>query len=300
MSSREKRDSDAGRGCDGEPSLHAERGDEWIRVFREGLPTPILTQHAARDRRPFIHPILAPDGVGELTENEPGHHLWQHGLYVGLNAVNGVGFWTEGLDDKTRDRDGTFHPAPLEDARLQGNSAGWRVASEWRSPGGEPMLAETQDWALTDKRSELQLDLNWTLRALTDAHFAQYPYGGLFLRMPYRAEAGGRAVNSEGQCGAKAEAKRARWTAIEMPIPGRELCAERLCSVAFLDHPSNPEHPVTWRVDGQLGVSPSRCIAAEWDLGAGESTVSQYRLLLRCGAADLTRIEREWQSFAQT
>ena len=48
--------------------------------------TALLEQHAAADHRAYIHPLMAPDGKGVYTENEPKHHPWQHGLYVGRTS----------------------------------------------------------------------------------------------------------------------------------------------------------------------------------------------------------------------
>src|SRR5688500_11279453 len=149
---------------------------------------PILVQHAARDRRPYIHPIVAPDGRGgELTEDAPPHHPWQHGLYVGLNDVNGVGFWTEGLHATNAPTDGTIHPH-LASASVDpdGRAASWRVASEWRGPDGGTILEDAQSWTLLDRGDAYALDLSWRLRAAggADVRFGQYAYGGLFLRMP--------------------------------------------------------------------------------------------------------------------
>ena len=280
-------------------NLRVEHTEQQLRIFREGVPNPIITQHAMSGKRPFIHPILAPDGVGELTENEPGHHLWQHGLYVGLNDVSGVGFWKEGLSQKNRDHDGTFHPKPLEQPGIQGNSVGWMVNTEWRSPVGAPMLEEMQHWEFRDEQTRFVLTLSWTLWAVTDLRFGKYPYGGLFLRMPWQKGTGGRTLSSEGAINRAAEGKRARWMAINMPIPGRDRCLEKSCSIAILDHPQNPEHPVKWRVDGNLGVAPSRCIAGAWNLARGESTVSRYRLLIWCGDIHRGLVEEEWRSFSQ-
>ncbi|MBC8291053.1 MAG: hypothetical protein H8E37_12125, partial [Planctomycetes bacterium] len=36
-----------------------------VTILRENGPT--LTQHARADHRPFLHPIVAPDGKGVLT-----------------------------------------------------------------------------------------------------------------------------------------------------------------------------------------------------------------------------------------
>jgi hypothetical protein len=56
---------------------------------------PVLVQEAPEQGRPYIHPLHAPKGGGILTENAPGHHPWQHGLYVGLNDVTGLKVWAE-------------------------------------------------------------------------------------------------------------------------------------------------------------------------------------------------------------
>jgi hypothetical protein len=60
-----------------------------ISVFRQNVAEPILTQNARPDFRPFLHPIVAPDGKGVLTEFSPSHHKHQTGLYWGLKQVNG-------------------------------------------------------------------------------------------------------------------------------------------------------------------------------------------------------------------
>ena len=274
--------------------LRVELFAEMLRVFRADSANPILTQHARRNRRPFIHPILAPDAVGEVTEDgTDSHHSWQHGLFIGLNDVNGVRFWME-----EKGVDGTFHPKPLMAQIHDERSVAWVVNSEWRSPQGAPMVAETQGWLFRDEGTEFILDLSWTLRALVDIVFGQYAYGGLYLRSPYRPDSGARVLNSKGEINLDADGQRARWAAVEQPIPGREQCREPVCTVAILDHPSNPEHPTPWRTDRHMGVAPSRCIAGTWRLGRGESTRSRYRLLIRFGKADRERIEATWRAFA--
>ena len=60
-----------------------------ISVYRDNVPAPILTQNAKPDFRPYLHPIVSPDGKSVLTEFSPGHHKHQTGLYWGLTRVNG-------------------------------------------------------------------------------------------------------------------------------------------------------------------------------------------------------------------
>ncbi len=277
-------------------NLQADHTAERIVIAREGLGSPILTQNAATDHRPYIHPIIAPDGVGELTENQPGHHLWQHGLYVGLNDVNGVGFWEEGLGHN-KATDGSFHPHLLAAPVISGPTVSWDVVTDWNGPDGSLMLTETQQWQLTDNGETFLLDVDWTLTATIDLRFGQYSYGGLFLRMPWRAETGADILTSEGADSTQAaEGQRARWIALSMPISGRTIGP---AGIAFFDHPSNPEYPNPWRVDNGFGIVPSRCIAGEWLLPAGEHCISRYRLFVYTGAIDPTAIETEWTRFAQ-
>ena len=113
------------------PELEMQSTTERVEIFRSGQSDPILVQHATPNTRAYIHPIVAPDGNGLLTEDTPPHHLWQHGLYVGLNEVNNIGFWTEGLQEKRKHLDGTFHPQPISQTAVNNNRAEWTVTSDW-------------------------------------------------------------------------------------------------------------------------------------------------------------------------
>lgn len=268
---------------------------ERLAIHRPGSSAPLLVQHAPAHRRPFIHPLAAPDGEGALTEDMPHHHPWQRGLYVGLNDLDGIGFWKEGKGE-VGESDGTFHPAPLEAPALQEGRVCWTVRTQWQAPGGTPVLAETQAWRLRDGGTHCELELDWTLQALRTTRFGQYAYGGLFLRMPYREAIGGSALSSEGLGFPQAEGQLARWVALSMPLPGRQGEA----GVAMLDHPGNPGHPVPWRVDHQLGIAPSRCIAGAWSLREGEASTSRYRLYLFCGPIVPEVVEAQWRAFAAT
>ena len=265
-----------------------------VEIFRSEQKDPILVQLAKADTRAYIHPIVAPDGNGILTEDTPSHHPWQHGLYVGLNEVNGVGFWTEGLQERRKDQDGIFHPEPISNTDVYNNTATWTVTSEWRDPNGAPMLTETQAWTFIDQGNTYDIDITWALTASIDLTFGEYAYGGLFLRMPYKRDLGGEAINSEGQTNRDAEGQRAQWVSVSIPIEGRTDWA----GIAMMDHPTNPEHPNPWRVDGQLGIVPSRCIADPWTLAQGETTASKYRLFVFCGRTDISRIEENWVNFS--
>jgi hypothetical protein len=264
-----------------------------IEIYREGGHAPIVTQQAKANKRPYIHPIVAPDGAGVLTENSPSHHPWQHGLYTGLNRINGFGFWEEGI--RGNPLDGTFHPLPLAPALVSGDTASWKVVTVWRAPDQSPLILEEQAWRFTDQLSTFVFALCWSLTARTDLEFGQHDYGGLFLRMPYRQERGGCTLNSEGQRNQDADGQRARWNAVSMPIEGRY---GQWAGMAIMDHPANPEHPVPWRVDRKLGIVPSRCISGSWSLAQEKSQSFLHRIVVFCGEPDPEALERFWQSFA--
>ncbi len=63
---------------------------------------PVLTQMAKKDERPYIHPIIAPDGNGVLTEYRPEHHPHQTGIYWGLKLVNGRDYFMKWQNDYWR------------------------------------------------------------------------------------------------------------------------------------------------------------------------------------------------------
>lgn len=273
--------------------LRVETESNRIRVYRGDAPTPIIVQNADEDSRAYIHPIIVPGGSLSVTEDAPDHHPWQHGLYVGFNDVNGAGFWHEGMHPHVSDDDGSFHPRIVGSATASGSTARWSVESEYRDKAGAALLCETQQWTFTDHGDHYVFDLVLTLHALTDLTFGQYDYGGLFVRVPYRRELGGRAYNSHGRENGEAEAQRAEWVAAQLPIAG----IDEEVTVVITDHPSNREHPVPWRVDSELGVVPSVSIAGPWRLPLGEDEVLRHRVIVYPRPVDAPTITASWAEF---
>lgn len=275
--------------------LHTRHEPDRIQILTDEPSLPVLVQHASVGRRPYIHPLKAPDGKGCLTENEPWHHLWQHGVYTGLHGVNQWDFWTEGLSRNGLAQDGTFHPAPLAAPMMHGDRVSWLVETTWKSPAGHPVLIERQRWTFRHRGDFCLLDMDWRIEAQQDIQFQQCPYGGLFVRMPFRAEIGAGMLDSEGRGREEAEGQRSRWAAVSMPLAGRDGEA----GIAVLDHPGNACHPVPWRVDRQFGLSPSRCILGAWSLDAGEAVHECYRLFIFCGTVSRDAVDAQWRAYAK-
>ncbi len=231
-----------------------------------------------------------------MTENSPGHHPWQHGLYTGMHHVNGFGFWLEGLKPEHAEVDGTFHPRIVGTPEARGHRASWEVRTEFRDPAGDVVVQETQRWELANLGDAYVLDLRWILAADNGpVHFGRHDYGGLFLRMPYRGESGGSVLNSAGQRNAEAEGQRATWIAVQMPIAGNRDDAV----VVVMDHPSNLEHPVPWRVDEELGVAPSVCIAGPWQIEAGAERQLRHRVAVFGSPIPRSRVDALWTDFSE-
>lgn len=257
-----------------------------VEVLRSAAGSPIVVQHAPAGMRPYLHPVLAPDGKGVITDFRPSHHLHQTGIYFGLAAVNGRSFFHNLDGSYFRGRGATID-------RAQGKRVGWTVVTDWLAADGTVLLTETQRWALEDHGSNYVLDLDWEGRAAVDLTVGEYAYGGLFIRMPWKPGIAGAAVNSEGLSGNEAEGKRARWVDVGMEIAGRPDWAH----IAVLDHRSNAGHPVPWRVDGNLGIVPSRSRLGAWQLPAGETSRARYRLVVYTGTLDKGLIEKNWEKF---
>ncbi len=262
---------------------------EGVAIYRDDADLPILVVHAPTEMRPYIHPIRPQDGLGVLTEMRPEHHPHQTGLYVGFLKVNGRDYFHHGGSDY-------FQRQRFVPPKAHGSTLQWLTQYSLLGADGETAVDETQRWAFTDLEHYSILDLTWTATAARDITFGQHDYGGLFLRMPWRAESGGVAVNSEGGANVEAEGKPARWVVVSMPIEGRADPG----LIAILDHPENFRHPVFWRIDGQLGVGPAVSRAGPWNLGAGESITLRYRLMIDTGDFDPTAIDDEWERFASS
>ena len=258
-----------------------------IAIARSGSSTPIVTQHARPDFRPYLHPIAAPDGLGVVTEESPEHHKHQTGLYWGFTRVNGRDYFHNPGAEYWRRVSATVLQAAGDEVR-------WQTVYELLDPAGVAILTETQRWAMRERAGAFELDLTWRGEARTDVTIGQYDYGGLFLRMPWRQGIPGEVVNAARQRGDRAEGQRAMWIDVGMQVEGRTDFAH----VAIFDHPDNAGYPQPWRVDSQLGVGTARARTGDWTIGRGQTEVIRHRLLVYAGSRTDVQLTEAWTNYS--
>jgi putative membrane-bound dehydrogenase-like protein len=262
-----------------------------ISVFRATGGDAILTQHAAPDTRPYLHPIAAPDGKGVLTEYSPSHHNHQTGLYWGFTRVNGRDYFHNNQSDYWRRVSATVTEPSSKDA---GEPVRWQTVYDLLDADGKPVLTETQRWAMRERGGRFVVDLEWRGDARTNVTIGKYDYGGLFLRMPWRQGIAGEVVNAARQRNERAEGQRAMWIDVAMQVEGRD----DLAHIAMFDHPDNKGYPQAWRVDEQLGVGAARSRAADWTIASGQSEVIKHQFVVYTGVLNDVELTDTWAAFA--
>ena len=257
-------------------------------TVRRGDST-ILTQVAGPTTRPYLHPIIAPDGKGALTEFSPGHHKHQTGLYWGFTRVNGRDHFHNLQSDYWKRNSAKI-------IERSGSSVSWQTSYDLLDVKGQAVLTQTQTWLMSSSNEEHTLDLTWKGKANTDVTIGKWKYGGLFLRMPWhKGKTKGEVVNSALQKNGQAEGKRAVWVDVGMDIEGRDDWGH----IAIFDHPKNSDFPQPWRVDGQLGIGPSRAILGDWKIPKGETETIRHRFIIHTGKLDPTALTKKWEDYSK-
>jgi hypothetical protein len=260
--------------------------EETISIFRGSENIPILTQNAKANFRPYLHPIVAPDGKGVLTEYSPGHHKHQTGIYWGYTRVNGRDYFHHPDGDYWR-------RVSAKVIEAKGTEVKWQTVYDLLDSTGAAVLTETQNWSMRQKDGKYLLDLEWNGEAKAEVTIGKYDYGGLFVRMPWKEGIKGEVVNAARQKNEKAEGQAAMWVDIGMQVEGRN----DLAHIAILDHPENKGYPQTWRVDGQLGAGPARARKADWHIKKGETEVIKHELVIYSGELNDVELNKTFGEF---
>ena len=283
-----------------------------LSIFKKGVAKPILVQNAKPGMRPFLHPIMSPDGSGSLTQYSPGHHKHQTGLYWGFTRVNGTGapmdtinnwFYKPNKPNHIKQQigrdyfhnNGESHWRRLSATILveEGDELQWQTVYHLLDADANPIMQETQTWTFSQEGDKYLISLEWSGNALKDLVINEFSYGGMFLRMPWQEGIDGEVVNAARQRNEKAEGQRAMWVDVGMEIEGRDDWGH----IAIFDHPQNAGFPTPWRVDGQLGVGPTRVISGDWKIKEGYTEIVKHRLVAYTGELDDVEMRKLWDQY---
>ncbi|HZY79870.1 MAG TPA: PVC-type heme-binding CxxCH protein [Cyclobacteriaceae bacterium] len=267
--------------------LHIDAAGDSISIFVKDATTPILVQKAKDDHRPYLHPIVAPDGKGLLTQYSPGHHKHQTGLYWGFTRVNGRDYFHHPAD-------GYWKKVAANVVEKEGEEVKWQTVYHLLDSLGEPVMEETQNWSMKFEGGKYFMTLEWKGLAKRKITIGKYDYGGLFLRMPWTKDIDGEAVNAARQKNKSAEGQRAMWVNVGMQVEGRTDRA----NVAIFDHPENRGYPQKWRVDNQLGVGPAFTRDADWTIEKDATEVLKFQLVAYTGEFNDIEITKLWSNFS--
>jgi putative membrane-bound dehydrogenase-like protein len=248
--------------------------------------TVILTQNARPDFRPYIHPLISPDGKGTITEYSPGHHKHQTGIYWGFTRVNGRDFFHHPEAEYWRRVDVKI----LQDT---GRVLSWATQYEMLDSLQEVLLTETQIWSFQSIDGRYLLDLEWQGQAAQDITIGEYDYGGLFVRMSWQENIPAQVINAARDRDQRAEGQRAMWLDLGMQVEGRQ----DMVHLALFDHPQNGGFPQPWRVDGQFGVGPSRARLGDWRIPKGHTEIIKHRIEVYTGEITDVEINHRWEAY---
>jgi Methane oxygenase PmoA len=276
-------------GGPGDSPLRADQDEasQTIKIYRGKGKDPLVTVNVRRDARPYLHPIVAPDGGGIMTEYRPPHHLHQTGVFWGFKYVNNRDFFMKWEGEN-------YRRVSAKVVRATGPRVQWQTIYDLLNESGNTVLTETQNWSMQNAGDKYILDLEWRGEARTDIVFGQIYVGGLFIRIPWHPGDHAEAVNANGQRDKDTEQQRAIWLDVGIQVEGRN----DLAHIAVLDYPDNPGFPIPWRVDGQYGFGPNT-EAVENRLEAGKTRTYRYRLIAYGGTLDPAAMSRAWKDFVK-
>jgi WD40 repeat protein len=239
--------------------------------------------------RPYLHPVRDATGSVVLTEDRPGDHVWQHGIFTGFHAVNGFNYWKED--------EGKQRFVRLLNLQENKDSVSWRTLVELVAPDGTVVLEEED--AITihapESADAYTIDFELLLRATDrDVNFGKFFVGGLAVRMPWdQANPRHTHLNSNGLRGRDCEQKRAAWCSVERPF-GNDVFG-----IAVFDSPTNSHHPSGWRVDEQGLINPNVSALGDWSIRAKQERQFRYRLIIYRGSASREQLEARFAAFAK-
>lgn len=270
---------------------------------------PFTSYHYQGFNKPIFLPVRAPNGaivtrgypIIPDIEGEAKDHPHQKGIWLTHGDVNGVDFWTEGMNT------GRIIHRDFHILEASGESGILRSRNEWKAPSGEILLKEMREVRILNRRQVRVMDFDFLLMAVNGpVKFGDTKEGtfGIRLAQAFSEKDGGLMENSFGGVGEKqCWGKRADWVAYTATIGNEKL------SVAIFDHSFSFRHPTYWHTRGYslfaanpFGLhdfSNDRSKDGSFILEKGKSLQLHYRLYLCPGSVKDARIAGEYRAYLE-
>lgn len=290
-------------------------------VVRVAEGTTLLSEyHFQGVSRPFLYPLLGPDGVhmtrrwpqedvGGEEKDHPHHHAlwWSHG------AANGHDFWSE-----VAGAGRTVHQA-FTAKRVEGSGSAQRAViasrNRWIAKDGTVVAEDERRMVFHPPTSDLrQMDFEITIRPVGGPLMLGDTKEGTFairlaetMRLKRADKSrGGTILNARGQKDGDTWGKRAEWCDYSGPVSGPT--GTGTYGVTIFDHPANPRHPTWWHVRdyGLFAANPfgvhdfEKKPAGTGDLVVepGKTVTFRYRVLLHRGDSRALPIDALYRAYA--
>ncbi len=259
-------------------------------------------------RRPFLYPVLGPDGV-PLTEfgkpHDPtGSHSHHYSLWIAHHSVAGHDFWSDRGGVIAHDRWELLEDGPVFCRVVQ--------ATRWIFDK-QDVLRERRTLTLFRTSGDsrlLDVELEFTPGAAQPVELGKTSFGFLAIRVAQSMtpfDGGGEILNARGDRNEQAaHLKHAEWLDQSGPIaPGEpeasapsRIPPPRWGGIAMLDHPGNVNHPTGWhcRNDGWAGAS--LCLEKPYTIQPGETLRLRYRIHLHRGNAVQGKVARQYDAYS--
>jgi hypothetical protein len=246
-------------------------------------------------RRPYLYPVIGPDGVGLTEVGKPhdptGSHAHHYSLWVAHASVAGKDFWSERGGTIVHDGFELMEDGPLFARLVERN--------RWKS-GDVEVLRERRTLtfhATPETYRLIDMDLELSAPAQEAVVVGKSTFGFLAVRVAQSMtvfDGGGEIRNAAGARNERdVHLRKAAWIDLSGPIaPGK------WGGVAILDHPSNPNHPTTFhcRDDGWAGASAAA--DGPVTIEPGQPLRLRYRVVLHSGDAERGEVARRWAEYA--